>query len=147
MLIITWRKCVRYLLSLPYRTSSYLIPHIMNTCNILDIIIERQTNFYVNMYNHKSEFIQGFLKNSLLCYSSYSVSNVNIFVNRYGIPYSDVFELNKSNIKRIVKQNQQAMDWRCKIIIEVMMSLDGQLHTGLSQEELKNILNDICTYV
>ena len=59
VLIVTWRKCVRYLLSLPYRTSSYLIPHIMNTCNILDIIMERQMNFYITMYNHKSKFIHG----------------------------------------------------------------------------------------
>ena len=69
-----------------------------------------------------------------------------MIVNRYGITYNDAFQLKKSNIKRIAKQKIHAIDWRCKMIWEIMMCLDGQLNTGLSHEELNDILCEVCTY-
>ena len=48
-LSITWRKSVRYLVGLPPRTSSYILPYLMNSCNIVDIIMERQILFYIHI--------------------------------------------------------------------------------------------------
>ena len=144
---VTWRKCVRYLLGLPYRTSSYILPLLMKTLNIKDIIMERQLNFYVNMYNHSSVFINGYIKNSLLSQSSYSVSNINAIANRYDIAHNEIFHLKKASIKRLIQRQQPAEDWRCNVIREVLHCLDGQMHTCLGKEELKDVLTDVCTYV
>ena len=71
-----------------------------NVFNLMDVIMERMLNFYVQVYNHESEYIRGFIKNSLLSLMSYTVSNINKILNKFQITYADLFDLKKSHIKK-----------------------------------------------
>ena len=52
-LCTTWRKCCRKLLGLNPRTRSHLIPHIMGTAPIYDIVMYRMFNFIIEGINHQ----------------------------------------------------------------------------------------------
>ena len=142
---VTWRKSVRYLLGLHARTKSYILPYIMNSFNIKDVIMERQLNFCVQVYNHKSDYISGYMKNSLLSLTSYTLSNVNKILNKFQITYADLFNIKKSHIKKLIKNSYPPMDWRAGMTVELLHALDGQLDMGLSRQELRILLDEICT--
>ena len=117
----------------------------MNTFDISDIVLERQINFYLRMYNHQTMFIKDFMRNVFLSQSSYAVSNVYKFVNRFDIPFNDILHLNKNGIKRIISLKYQNVDWKISIIKEVLSCLDGHTEIDLNKEEMLYILNCVCT--
>ena len=142
-LIVTWRKCVRSLLGLPFSTRSYILPYIMNSFNILDTIMERQSNFYVQMFNHTNVNIKNCIKNAMLYQTSYCISNINSCINRFNIVYVDFFNVKKNMLKRKISNTYNDIDWRANLVLEILHCLDGQLDSGLTKEELKSILNDV----
>ena len=87
----------------------------MNTFNINDVIMERQINFYVNMYNHKSKFLSDFTKNVFTSLTSYTRSNVYRFVNKFQIPFGDVFIMSKQLVKRTINNHSQNVNWKVSV--------------------------------
>ena len=69
------------------QTRSYLLPNVMNTMPIDDVVMFRMILFFLNGLNHESELISCFFKNTLLSNSSYMLVNVNSILNKYGIKY------------------------------------------------------------
>ena len=145
LLNITWRKCIRYLLGLPFDTRSYLLPYLMKTFNINDVILERQVNFYINMYNHKSNFLSDFTKNVFTSHTSYALSNVYRFVHKFQNPFGDVFVMSNRLVKRAINNHYQNVDWKVSVIIDILHCLDGQTDVGLDRDQLSLILNHVCT--
>ena len=143
-LSVTWRKCVRYLFGLHPCTKSYILPYIMNSFNIMDVIMERQLNFYVQVYNHESDYISGYMKNALSSLTSYTVSNVNQILNKFDILYADLFDLKKFQIKKNIIKHYPPMDWRSGMTVELLHALDDQVDLGLNRHELRILLNEIC---
>ena len=141
---ITWRKSARYLLDLSPRTHSYVLPYLMTTCNIFDIIIERQMLFYLSVHNHKSEMVRNIFRNSLLVNSSYCVRNVNICIDKLNISLEDLFLSTPRNVKAIIRRSYPPMDWRTGMMEELLNARDGTTNLGLSRAEIDVILNDIC---
>ena len=132
-LIVTWRKCVRSLLGLPFSTRSYILPYIMNSFNILDTIMERQANFYVQLLNHTSVNINSYIKNAMLYQTSYCISNINSFINRFNIVYVDFFNMKKNMFKRRISNRYHDIDWRANLVLEILHCLDGQYDSGLKK--------------
>lgn len=143
-LCVTWRKCIRYIFGLHYRTKSYVIPHIVGTNNLIDIIMERQLCFYISGYNHPSKTISEFFKNTFLSNTSYAVLNLNKIMNRYNIVYKDCFNYTKSKVKKIISQKRETEDWRINIINELLSILDNRLLSPLDIQETKDILEYVC---
>ena len=77
----SWRVCCRKLLSLHQQTRSYLLPNVMDTLPVDDIIMKRMLAFYVKGLSHSNEYISSFFKNTLVSNSSYSLTNLNIILN------------------------------------------------------------------
>ena len=75
-LCTTWKVCCRRLLNLNPRTRSHLIPHLMGTSPILDIIMYRILSFFIAGINHKDNIISYFFKNVLLSNTSYMSVNL-----------------------------------------------------------------------
>ena len=116
----------------------------MNNFNVRDIIMERQMNFYIQVYNHSTEFINSYLKNALLSHSSYTITNVNMCVNKYNIVFADLFKLNKGQIKEKIKNTYPPMDWRAGMVVELLQALDDTLNVELTTNEIRFLLNEIC---
>ena len=115
----------------------------MNSFNIVDIIMERQANFYVQMFNHTSAHIKSYMKNAMLYQTSYSISNINTFINKFNIVYVDFINMKKKMFKRKIGNTYNDTDWRSNLVLELLHCLDGHYDSGLSKEELRCILNDV----
>ena len=98
---IAWRKCIRCLLDLPYRTRSHLISYITKTLDIRKIIENRQINFVINRISHESKLIGFFFKHALVS-KNFCMRNINIiFKNNPNVKYSDVFLGTKVKLKEV----------------------------------------------
>ena len=141
---VTWRKCVRNLLSLHRRTKSYVLPYLMDTWNITDVIMERQILFYINLNNHSCDTIRNYFKNAMMSNTSYCVKNVNAFVNKFNVTLYDLFKCSKTNIKSLIRRSYPPMDWRAGMIEELLNAKDGISDLGLFSDEIDRILLDTC---
>ena len=143
-LYTTWRKCIRYVLNLSYRTKSYLLPNLVESVNLVDTIMQRQICFYLNILNHKSKTISNVIKNSLSSYSSYVVRNVNMFLDKFKITLVDLINFNNPSVKRLVLQAQTPLDWRGGLVEELLHARDGVVNLEITNEEINIMLNDVC---
>ena len=84
------------------------------------------------------------MKNALLSLTSYTVSNVNKILNKFDILYADLFDLKKFQIKKNIKIHYPPMDWRSGMTVELLHALDDQVDLGLTRQELRILLDEIC---
>ena len=96
---ISWRKCSRQILEVPYRTHNYLIPSLMGTPSLKNILQQRFLNFFVFGINHDNESIAYIFKNSLFAQNSQLLRQLNIILNSHGIPYFKIFKKAKIKLK------------------------------------------------
>ena len=106
-LCTTWKVSCRRLLRLNPRTRSHLIPTLMGTAPILDIIMYRTLNFVLAGVNHKNNVINKFFKNSLLSNTSYMSTNVSKIIENFNINYLELFSFNKNKLKmKLIEKNK-----------------------------------------
>ena len=141
----TWRICCRQIMNMNSRTSSYLIPHIMDSLPIDLVVMERMLIFFVNGLNHPSKQISGLFLNSLVSCSSYSITNVNIILKSFGIKYCELFNIKKNEIRKKILQKLPPVDWRCNMIKELLCVLDGEMDNDMDYDSTKDIFNYVCT--
>ena len=144
-LLKTWRICCRRLLGLHPRTKSHLLPDIMDTFPLVDIMKERLINFVMAGLNHPSNLIANYFRNSLLSCSSYVVSNINIILRSFRMKYEDLFIGNKRKIRRFMIEAHSNVNWQIYLIKELLNVIDGIITNGFTIDETNCILEYICT--
>ena len=138
---IEWRKCCRYILNLNKRTRSILLPFLMQTPNVLEIIYVRFLNFFIKGLNHEDEFIRSFFYNSITSQNSYCVLNINKIISSLDMKYYELFEG-----KRIKSKNRLIDDcWKINVINELIHMRDFRLYNFFNRNEILTLLDDICT--
>ena len=100
--------------------------------------MNRILGFFIQELNHEDSFISGFFKKTLTCNSSYMLVNINSILKRYNIKYMDLFSMDKSDVKRIIKCSTLEPDWRSNIIKERLCLGDPKL-CNLVQTEVKKM--------
>ena len=108
--------------------------------------MNRIMNFFVYGLNHTNKIISDFFKNTVFLNSTYMSTNINRIIHNYNIQYDDIFDLNKAQIKRIIKQMHGEPDWRSNLVKELLDIRDGQVNCILTLSEAKNLLHHISTY-
>ena len=139
----TWKVCCRRLLGLSPRTRSHLIPQLMETAPILDIIMYRMLNFVLNGLNHDSNVIKSFFKNSLLSNTSYMSTNVQTILRNFNVNYLELFSLNKNKLKTKYNEKIGIKDWQCNIVEELMYVREYYLENNLDKRELCTMLENV----
>ena len=142
-LCTTWRVCCRRLLGLNSRTRSHLIPHLMGTAPIIDIIMYRMLNFVLAGINHESSIINNFFKNSLISNTSYISANVNKIIENFSINYLELFSFNKNKLKSRLNEKLGIKDWQCNIVEELLDMREKGLEANLDSKEIRTMLNNI----
>ena len=133
--------CCRRLLGLNSRTRSHLIPHLMGTAPILDIIMYRMLNFVLAGINHESSIINNFFKNSLISNTSYISANVNKIIENFSINYLELFSFNKNKLKSRLNEKLGNKDGQCNIVEELMYMRETGLKANLDRKEISTMLN------
>ena len=140
----TWRKCCRKLLGLNPRTRSHLIPHIMGTAPIYDIVMYRMLNFIIDGINHQDNIVNSFFKNSLLSNTSYMSSNLSRILKNFNLYNFELFSLNKNKLKIRLNERIEEKDWQFNIVEELMYLRESGLETKyLDRAEINTMLNNV----
>jgi hypothetical protein len=85
-LYTAWRKCIRMLLKLPYRTHNTLIPVIIDDLCIQAQIAKRFVRYFHTIFHSGNKYVE-LCKKMLICGSQSSIGtgrSFNIIMNRYG---------------------------------------------------------------
>ena len=141
---IQWRKSVRYLLNLHPRTHNAMLPHITGSPSPKAMIHSRILCFMKRGLQHKDEYISFFFKNCVTNLHSYMSRNMNIILGQLSISHATMLRRSEAWLKARCK-DEQAPDWKAKMAKELIQCRDGALECNLSPEELKQILNHLCT--
>ena len=108
--------------------------------------MSRILNFFVKGLNHDNSIISDFFRNTLISNSSYMLTNLNTIINRYGINYIDLFNLKKTQVKNIIKNYNEDLDWRCKLVKELLCLREHQFFSNLNQDEINDTLYYVSTF-
>ena len=118
----------------------------MGTLPIKNIIMNRILNFFVSGLKHSCTIISDFFKNVLLSNSSHMSTNINTILQYLNIRSSDLFHLNKSQLRLIFESKSGEIDWRCHLIRELLSIRDNQLSVDLNKNEIKIMLDYVSTF-
>ena len=140
---VTWRKCCRSLLSLPWRTHNVLIPEIMNSKPIDCIVHNRFINFMRKGLVSENCLVNFMFKNSLTCPLSMIKRKLNTVLSKYDLAYLDLFEF--TGKKYDLVYNCQVEQWKLGLLKEVLNFRDKLSLSFLNRNEIYNLINFICT--
>ena len=144
-LCTAWKVCCRRLLGVPQRTRSRLLHHVMDSMPIMNIIMYRIMTFFIAGINHVDDTIKGFFKNALLSNTSYMLMNINYIIKHCDMKYLDIFTISKLQFKHILKSKIEEPDWQSCMIKELLFMRDAPDETELTSEEIKLMLDGVCT--
>ena len=83
-LYVEWRKAVRSIFSLPYRTHTQLLSHVINDIPMDVCLQQRFVNFYYAGLNSENVLVSFMFKNAL-CGNSRLGSNMKFVLNKIGL--------------------------------------------------------------
>ena len=150
-LYVTWRKCVRKILNVPYNTHSVLLPIICNDLNIDCQLYKRVLKFFASLA--KSDNIYNRLTLRLITQGNNSRMShtFNHLSYKYGFNKYDFIEnINMPNLmKKISSQYLESLPaWSlaCADVIKYMLYLisSKQYHV-FSLNEISQFINFCCT--
>ena len=84
--------------------------------------------------------------NVLLSNSSHMSTNVNTILQFLNVNYSDLFNLNKGQIRQLFENKTDEPDWRCNFIKELLFIRENQHSIDLNENEINMILEYLATY-
>ena len=96
--------------------------------------------------NHTCNLISDFFKNVILSTSSHMSTNINTILQYLNIKSSDLFHLNKGQIKRLFEDKSGKPDWRCDFIKELLYIRENQLLVDFDSSEVKEVLDYVSTF-
>lgn len=142
----TWRVCSRRILNIPYRSHSNLIPSLMSTLQPSSEILTRMLTFYTNGYFHKSSIISFYFKNCFNNGESVMYRNLNFISYKLDENVNFLTFLKKKfTKKKLALLNEPPECWKIPFIREVVDCMHSFESSILDFEEMKNILEFLCT--
>ena len=74
------------------------------------------------------------------------LKNVNIILHKIKMKYSDIFQINKDELKGEFKKTETNADWRVRTVEELLDIRDRQLECVLNENEVSMMLKYICIF-
>ena len=139
-----WRVAIRILFELHKKTHSNLLPSLINSSPPSTIIRHRMIKFIKNNLNNKSDYIKYFMNNCLTVKDSIMYKNLIKVAFEQNLEVSRLLHLRNSQINKLFMI--QSCNWRSNIIREILYCLEGSLNVCFVENDLKFILDYICTY-
>ena len=144
-----WRKGVRRLWKLPYRTHNKYI-HVINKSYIINCMLEKRCiKFIWNLINSEHSLYNNIVKYSLSNYSTTVGENIRYFMYKYNITLSDYYSsisLLYNKIDLYVNQHYNCDDeCTAKAIRELCESRDMCDTQFFDRSELNNMIEMLCT--
>jgi len=114
-IFVAWRKCIRKLLGLPFRTHCELIPEVINDANISDQLYKRVLKFVISC--HKADGLSKYMmslalngSNSVMCRS------INFISDNYGIVKYNILNSKLGAIPMMCEQTEVGQSVRAFLL-------------------------------
>ena len=145
-----YRKCVRDLWCLPYRTHNRLLPHIANNICEDHLCQKRFVSFAYSMINHEDPSIAFLFHVSLSEKFSIFGQNVDFMCNILECDASNLFSMPRSELLNKIYSSchekclHEHDDLVAKTIVELTGMRDGTFSTPLDLHDIHICINELC---
>ena len=143
---VAWRKCVRNLLGLPYRTHCYLLPLLLGDLPIQSQLEKRFVKYFNALFRSKNVYLQ--LCGKLLVRGSRSSTggSFNALVSKYGWDRCNLpmVQVMMSDVERRSRNVIAERERIAEQIIELLDMRDRGDIGFLNIEEIGDILHHLC---
>ena len=143
MFYTTWRKCIRRLLGLPYRTYNNLLHLICNDIPVDGQLYLRFFNFFVNNFKSDNTCVK---LCALLCLRgglSEASSNLNFITNLYSLDKSNIVDL--SFMSRMIDVNSPiSADMTSAAANYNVLCMRDHKNTNFTSDEPNQLLSLFC---
>ena len=146
---IAWRKAIRRLWKIPYRTHNALV-YLINECNSISIILEKRcVKFLWNLLNSDNVLFRRICRYSIHNSNTTMGENIRNFTYKYNILYDDWFN-NLNNIYIKINAHIHSMsnnDDVCTAgaIRELCEARDSGLPQFVNSNQLSSMIDLLCT--
>ena len=146
---IAWRKAIRRLWKIPYRTHNALV-YLINECNSISIILEKRcVKFLWNLLNSDNVLFRRICRYSIHNSNTTMRENIRYFTYKYNILYDDWFN-NLNNIYIKINAHIHSMsnnDDVCTAgaIRELCEARDSGLPQFVNSNQLSSMIDLLCT--
>ena len=146
-LAVAWRKCIRRLFDLHYRTHSRFIPSLIGLPDVPVLLLNRFARFFARCYFSPNPIVASCARVSLTSTSVVN-SNVNMLcfsLNVDHLTFIDNLISTNVNICQNVRTLTLDEEAICTCIIELIRTRKGELVSPLSLFEVNELLLFLCT--
>ena len=146
---VSWRKVIRRIWKIPYRTHNALV-HLINKCNsIVNILEKRCIKFLWNLLNSENVFFSRICKYSMFNTDSTIGENLKYFIYLYDLLYDDWFrDLNRIYVK-VDGHVHSITNYDDVCIANAIRELCEARDSGLTQfvddNQISGMINMLCT--
>lgn len=147
-----WRKGLRTVWRLPYRTHNFLLPIISRCLPVFDEICRRSLNFIRSCISHPSQIVPFVALHGILYGRGASLCGTNVLfcIQRYGISYYKALRTGFpiDDIFSSFAMNSLTENEHCAaaFLTELLYVRDHQLHVNyLSSDEISALIDYVCT--
>ena len=148
-LYVTWRKCVRKILNVPYNTHSVLLPIICNDLNIDCQLHKRVLKFFVSLAKSDNTYNKLTLQLITQGNNSRMSHTFNHLSYKYGFNKYDFININMTNLmKKISSEYYESLPVWSLIyadIIKYMLHLRSTKQLVFSPSQITQFINWCCT--
>ena len=149
---VTWRKCIRCLLNLPYNTHSHLLPLICN-----DLLVECQLHkqifkFVISLSRSENVYNKLSLNLALNGSSSRMCNSLNHICHKYCLVKREITSMRPSFFKLVEKMRQSCnvsvsenSVLYANVIRDMLFFISTKQFYFFSKGEIKDILIFVCT--
>lgn len=148
-LFVTWRKCVRKLFGISYRTKSALIPLLCDDYGIKAILHRRFVRFVHSVFNSNDDILPICGKLVLEGSTSTVGCNFNFLCHNYNINRYQLTKLSSHDIIKLLnriddRDTSLEMVTRAVNITDLLYMKEYCINTLFTQQELDTLLRYIC---
>lgn len=142
---ISWRRALRTVWRLPFRTHSFLLPLISNILPFYDEICRRSINFLRLCFFHSSSLIRFIARHGILYgnLSSFLRQNLYFCSNRFSCSVHNV--LYCTNMYILSETFDDTMMDNARMLLELLLLRNSTLHCGFTTDEINCLINYLCT--
>ena len=146
---MAWRKAIRRIWKLPYRTHDNLL-HLINLCLPIDVTLEKHSIRYIwNLINGENKLYGSIVKLSLYNNSTTLEENVRYFMYKYKIYdyewYVSINVIFKKIDRYVLSRLDEDVQCDAVVIRELCESRDSCDHLMFDHSELHIFIETLCT--
>ena len=139
----TWRIWCRRIIRINERTHNKLIPGLMGTPSLREMVELRMICFFTEGLQHKCDSIRNMFTNCMN-ENLYMAKNFNYLLFKYNLTIRECF-IPKTKLRSLIANKHCNVPYECNVLKELIMCRDNMMDCNLNIDEINCLIYSICT--